>query len=148
MIHFITGSIWDSDADVIVVPVNCRGVAGAGMALQARQRHPKWYLAYTQACKDGEIAIGFCHLWQGEYVNLLSFPTKDDWRRLSEEHYISSGLKSMMSLLSGFRSVALPPLGCGLGRLDPKIIVPMMVDALEQQDIEAWIYGAKLHNTA
>ena len=50
MIHFTHGDIFAQPAEAIVNPVNCVGVAGAGLALQFKRRHPDAFLAYRRAC--------------------------------------------------------------------------------------------------
>jgi O-acetyl-ADP-ribose deacetylase (regulator of RNase III) len=44
LIYFKTGSIFDSDAEALVNPVNCVGVMGKGLALQFKEKYPKNYL--------------------------------------------------------------------------------------------------------
>jgi hypothetical protein len=48
------------------------------------------------------------------------FPTKNDWRQPSEVRFIQDGLEALRLELQHARalSVAVPPLGCGLGGLD------------------------------
>jgi O-acetyl-ADP-ribose deacetylase (regulator of RNase III) len=51
---------------------------------------------------------------------IIHFPTKQHWRGNSKYEYIQSGLKALVSevQICKIRSIALPPLGCGLGNLE------------------------------
>jgi len=52
------GDIFDSTAQVIVNPVNCKGHMGKGLALAFKQRYPHMYLSYQQECRVGILRIG------------------------------------------------------------------------------------------
>lgn len=72
-----TGSIFDADASAIVIPVNCVGIAGKGLALEAKTRWPGWFDSYRHACAEGRIAPGRCaaHVLD-DGQDVVSFPTK------------------------------------------------------------------------
>jgi O-acetyl-ADP-ribose deacetylase (regulator of RNase III) len=59
---------------------------------------------------------------------IINFPTKQHWRGNSKYEYILSGLEGLIAEVRyrGIRSVALPPLGCGLGGLDWNRVRPMI----------------------
>lgn len=61
MIQYVQGDIFESGASILVNPVNCVGVMGAGLALQFKQRYPKMFKNYEQACKDH--CIEPCKVW-------------------------------------------------------------------------------------
>jgi O-acetyl-ADP-ribose deacetylase (regulator of RNase III) len=54
MIVYKTGDIFTSNAEILVNPVNCKGVMGAGLAKQFRERFPENYLEYKNYCKNGD----------------------------------------------------------------------------------------------
>lgn len=60
MIKHIKGNILNSDADVIIHQVNCRGVMGSGIAKQIRDKYPMVYSSYKNICKDykPEVLLG------------------------------------------------------------------------------------------
>jgi O-acetyl-ADP-ribose deacetylase (regulator of RNase III) len=129
MIHLSKGSIFDTEAEALVNPVNCVGVMGAGLALEFRRRFPRNYLRYRNACANGILDPGGL-LWssialeedlrnvQADWV--LNFATKLHWRDSSKLEYIENGLKELAFVLKGLEigSVAVPALGCGLGGLN------------------------------
>ena len=68
MIHFITGDIFESDADALVNTVNLVGVMGKGVALQFKKRFPRNYKLYQIACKERTIDIGKLFVTEEEDV--------------------------------------------------------------------------------
>ena len=52
MVHYVTGNLLDSSCDYICHQVNCRGVMGAGIAKQIRERWPTVYYHYMYRCTD------------------------------------------------------------------------------------------------
>lgn len=126
-----TGDLLDSKAQGLVNPVNCVGVAGAGLALQFRKRWPVQVAEYAAFCKAGKLRPGVIHdalLLDGRRI--LSVPTKLDWRENSRLEVVAMGLAGLKAYLeaTGMESVALPPLGCGLGGL-PKFQVAALIRA-------------------
>ena len=87
-LRYVSGDLFSTSAQVLVIPVNCQGVAGRGVALQAKQRFPKWFETYQSECLQGGLRLGFllfgiCPTDKG-YGCFLNFPTKGDWRRPSK----------------------------------------------------------------
>jgi len=62
---------------------------------------------------------------------VINFPTKRDWRANSRYADIESGLKALVADVRrlGIQSIAVPPLGCGLGGLDWAKVRPMIEKA-------------------
>ncbi|EFL84681.1 hypothetical protein HMPREF0326_02543 [Desulfovibrio sp. 3_1_syn3] len=128
MLKYTNGDIFASDAMALVNTVNTEGIMGKGLALQFKRRFPENFLAYAAACKRNEVKIGkmFIVPYNGleGLKYLINFPTKVSWRNKSKIEDIVSGLqalkKEIVSL--GITSVAIPPLGCGLGGLSWNIV--------------------------
>ena len=119
-IRYVSGNIFASTAQVLVVPVNCEGVAGKGLALQFKERYPRWFHVYQLSCQMGLIQIGRPMLDVDLHPIILRFPTKAEWRKPSHLDYIESGLAATADLLynySSVESIAFPKLGTGLGGL-------------------------------
>ena len=51
-ITWIVGNILDAKADAILHQTNCKGVMGAGLALQIRNKYPDVYAKYRILCKE------------------------------------------------------------------------------------------------
>jgi O-acetyl-ADP-ribose deacetylase (regulator of RNase III) len=124
MITFKTGNILTEDAEAIVNTVNCVGVMGRGIALQFKNVFPENFSAYAKACKREDVVPGKMFIFEtGELTNpryIVNFPTKRHWKGKSRIEDIDAGLVALAADIKDrqIQSIALPPLGCGLGGLD------------------------------
>ncbi len=118
-ISYCIGDLFTATTQAIAIPVNCQGVAGCGIAKQAKDRYPDWYRAYREDCQSGRLAIGRPTLYQKGTPWFLNFPTKDEWRRPSQMTFIEQGLRALVTLATeqGIYSISFPKLGCGAGEL-------------------------------
>jgi O-acetyl-ADP-ribose deacetylase (regulator of RNase III) len=97
---------------------------GKGLAFQFKQAYPDNYKAYEAACKRSEVQPGQLFVYRNEGLSnphyIINFPTKNDWRDKSRIEYIESGLEELVKVVrqKQIMSIAIPPLGCGLGGLD------------------------------
>lgn len=140
MIKLSKGNILESKVDALVNTVNCVGVMGKGIALQFRQAFPENYDLYKAACNKKEVVTGKMFtvelpvLQSPKYI--INFPTKYHWREKSKIEYIDSGLEDLVKVINEYqiKSIAIPPLGCGLGGLDWNVVRPKIESALNQID--------------
>lgn len=142
IVHYITGDIFQSDAQVIVNPVNCRGVMGAGLALAFKQRYPEMFATYVHECQSGQLRIGQPALYRSSQPWILNFPTKDHWRAPSKLEYIEQGLQFFAANYQqlGIHSIAFPKLGAGHGKLSWDEVGPLMAHYLVPLDCKTTIY--------
>lgn len=147
MIEFRSGDIFDSDVDALVNTVNCEGVMGRGIALQFKKRFPKNFVAYAKACSEGEVRPGRMFVYDtGRLTSpryIINFPTKRQWRNKSRMEDIESGLDALIQFIreKEIHSVAIPPLGSGLGGLDWKRVKARMLRALSVlEDVSVVVY--------
>lgn len=129
MLEFVTGDFFDFEADIRVNTVNCIGVMGAGVALAFKKRYPDMFYHYAEQCKAGKVRPGQPSVWTNRdmvstEVEIINFPTKNDWRNPSEYSYIEDGLIWLASYLKAKEGkvVTLPALGCGHGGLEWDIV--------------------------
>jgi len=133
-----TGDILHSDVDAMVNTVNCVGILGRGIALQFRKAFPDYYRAYQEACKRNELHTGMVLTYKLNRLTkpcyVISFPTKEHWKGKSKIEYIESGLRSLVAevKLLGIQSIAVPPLGCGLGGLQWSVVRPIIEAAFDE----------------
>lgn len=146
MIHYLTGDIFDSNAQALVNTVNLVGVMGKGIALQFKKRYPENYAVYRKACKDGQIGIGKLLVVEDSTILgrklIINFPTKTDWRKPSEYEYIEAGLNDLVNVMKsrGINSIAIPPLGAGNGGLNWAIVKGLIEKILSEVDADIYIY--------
>jgi len=140
MIRHKTGDILREDSEAIVNTVNCVGVMGRGLALQFKKAFPANFEAYAEACKKGEVRPGRMFVFEtGRLINpryIINFPTKRHWRDKSRMEDIDSGLAGLVSEVTKRRigSIAIPPLGSGLGGLDWSEVRTRIEKAFEHLD--------------
>jgi O-acetyl-ADP-ribose deacetylase (regulator of RNase III) len=106
----------------VVIPVNCYGVAGAGLAKQWKEQCPEAYEIYRAACKDSLISPGSARWIETKEGQFILAATKDRWQSPSRIEWVECILEDLslrLKLASGALNVAIPPIGAGLGGLDP-----------------------------
>lgn len=138
MVELTRGNILDAQVDALVNTVNCVGIMGRGIALQFKKSFPENFKAYEIACKKKEVRPGTVLVFETGRLTgprfIINFPTKRDWRGKSRIEDIDSGLESLIDEIRKreIRSVAVPPLGCGLGGLSWNTVRPRIVKAFDQ----------------
>ena len=143
MIAYLKGNIFDAPAQVITNAVNCVGVMGGGIALQFKERLPDLFRDYAARCEAKQVRIGVPYLFENDTIQVLNFPTKNDWRNQSRLEDIELGLKYLASNYGamGIYSIALPALGCGLGGLEWKDVKPLIEKHLGSlPDLDVLVY--------
>lgn len=138
MIVYKNGDIFNEDAEAIVNTVNCVGVMGRGIALQFKKRFPENFKAYESACKKKVVIPGKMFVYKtGSLIGpkyVINFPTKRHWRGASRIEDIESGLQDLEKVIKELKitSIALPPLGSGLGGLDWNDVRTLIENKLSQ----------------
>ena len=124
MIEFKTGDILGEDAEALVNTVNCVGFMGRGIALQFKRAYPENFKLYEAACRREEVEPGRMLVFEtGKLTNpryIINFPTKRHWRGKARMVDLEMGLDDLVRVIRDkeIRSIAVPPLGAGLGGLE------------------------------
>lgn len=160
-LSLVEGDLFFSKMQTLTVSVNCMGIMGKGLASRAKYQFPDVYVHYQDKCKKKILKMGKPVLYRPEgsrheeiadisptlpsTVNdtmFLLFPTKQDWRDKSDLTGIEQGLHWLVDNYKNFNitSLAIPALGCGLGRLDWKDVGPILCRNLALMDIPVWVY--------
>ena len=147
MIRYTTGNILEAQAEALVNTVNCVGIMGRGIALQFKDLFPENFKTYAAACARGAVEPGRMFVFDTGELTLpryiINFPTKRHWRGKSRIEDIESGLVALVReiRLRGIRSIAIPPLGSGLGGLDWADVKPLIVRALaDLPDVQVEVF--------
>lgn len=165
-----TGNLLESGADVLVNATNTRGVMGAGLALQFRERWPEMFAEYQQLAADNRLWTDLVHVWPNTAYDgpeapvteayepswIVNLHTKRDPSQPSRYLYVVSGLIDLVDHLTDeledALTVAVPALGCGLGGLDWRVVEPLIRDVLGEaeelndgarEDLEVWLYAPR-----
>lgn len=142
---------------VLVIPTNCVGAQGAGLAKVAALKWPTWSAWYKSECQAHHVSPGQVKAYCGEASQhrpqlpiLVSMATKDHWRDPSRLEWIERGLHSLEALLTMARQgsaldvlhgrgllkqgtrVGIPAVGCGRGGVDYLQVKPLIEDCAER----------------
>jgi O-acetyl-ADP-ribose deacetylase (regulator of RNase III) len=140
MISTTQGDLLAADVEALVNTVNCVGVMGRGIALQFKDAYPANFAEYAAACTAGKVVPGKMHVHAtGQLTNprfIINFPTKRHWRGNSRIEDIETGLIDLRKVIveRKIMSIALPPLGSGLGGLAWPAVKARITDALSDLD--------------
>jgi len=131
--------------DYLVNPVNLRKVMGAGLAKEFRNRlGDRYFQRYCDACDSEELRIGtiLVHEDTGESYGVIDIASKRHWSDTSDVKDITRGLEALRAFLLEEKNknatIAMPMLGCGLGKQDYPTVFPLMEQYLS--DLAAVVF--------
>jgi O-acetyl-ADP-ribose deacetylase (regulator of RNase III) len=153
MIEEGKGNLLDADVEAFVNTVNTVGVMGKGVALQFKIAYPQMFKEYQKACKLGRVQIGRMLVYQNNVISnpkfIINFPTKQHWKQDSKIEFIREGLVSLRDVINSnkIKSIALPPLGCGMGGLNWIEVLPLIHQAFNDiPDVKVIVFPPNLSN--
>jgi len=155
------GDLFFSHMQTLTISVNTVRVMGKGLASRAKYQFPRVYVYYQDLCRSRKLRMGKPQLYKRELPLelqladdaeslsnrtsgkwFLLFPTKRHWKERADIKGIEEGLQWLTANYKkeGVESLAIPALGCGLGRLDWRDVGPLMCGYLKTFDIPISIY--------
>ena len=117
---------------------------GKGIALRFRKKFPDMYKDYLSRCQRGSVKLGQPYLYRRpEKPWIINFPTKDHWRSMASIDAIIKGIQYLLHHYKewGITSLAVPPLGCGEGQLEWRVVGPTLYRHLNLMDIPVKLYA-------
>jgi uncharacterized protein YwgA/O-acetyl-ADP-ribose deacetylase (regulator of RNase III) len=138
------GDLFSSQSQTLVNTVNCVGIMGKGVALAFKQHFPDMFRDYVRRCQSNQVRLGEPYLFkQLGKPWILNFPTKDHWRAVSKLSDIVAGLEYLDQHYEdwGITSLAVPPLGCGQGGLEWRVVGPTLYRHLNSLNIPVELYA-------
>jgi uncharacterized protein YwgA/O-acetyl-ADP-ribose deacetylase (regulator of RNase III) len=144
MIRVLIGDIFESKAQTLVNTVNTVGVMGKGIALGFRKGFPEMYEDYVRRCERHEVRLGRPYFYRRLVPpHVINFPTKEHWRSVSKLNDIVNGLKYLEAHIAewGVTSLAVPPLGCGEGKLEWRVVGPTLYRHLSTLGVSVELYA-------
>lgn len=126
---------------------NCKGVMGAGIAVQFKKRYPNMFQKYRTMCDAGTMLPGDVMPWRtmdGRPVrfvyNLMSQknPGADariEWLQLSVRHMLEH------AALVGVQTIGLPQIGCGIGGLKWPDVKKVLEQEVKGTGIDIHVYS-------
>ncbi|MDO9034057.1 MAG: macro domain-containing protein [Methanoregula sp.] len=153
MIEEGKGNLLDADVEALVNTVNIVGVMGKGVALQFKIAYPQMFKEYQKACKLGQVQTGRMLVYQNNAISnpkfIINFPTKQHWKQDSKIEFIREGLVSLVDVINSnkIKSIALPPLGCGMGGLNWIEVLPLIHEAFRDiPDVKVIVFPPNVSN--
>ncbi len=160
-ISLIGGDMFFSNMQTLTISVNIQGIMGKGLASRAKYQFPDVYVQYQDACRAKKITPIQSYLYKREAsldqeladltlpLNsqnavkwFLLFATKRKWRENSRLEDIEGGLNwvKQNAVNNGIKSLAMPALGCGSGKLNWSDVGSLMCRDLHRIGINVAIY--------
>ncbi|MFH0796114.1 MAG: macro domain-containing protein [Candidatus Omnitrophota bacterium] len=142
--EILVGDILQSKAQTLINTVNCVGIMGKGIALEFKKRFPEMFKDYVKKCEHKEIKPGLPYLYKTLFPpKIVNFPTKDHWKSVSQLSDIENGLRYLLAHYKEWdiTSLAMPPLGCGNGQQEWRIVGPLIYKYAKQMDIPVEMYA-------
>lgn len=124
----VNGDLFEYPCKVKVVTLNIRGVMGAGVALEYRNRFPESFLKYRRRCMKKQFTVNTLVVHQNGPEWWVLFPTKDDWKEPSRVDWIEANLEKLAKICTDYKvqRIAMPMLGCLNGKLNPEVVLPLI----------------------
>lgn len=144
MLKKIKCNIFNSDADVIIHQVNCKGVMGAGVARQVKEKYPAVYKKYKAWCEDPRLKnnllgkIQSINTGNSKKQIIVNMFAQDKYG--TDKCYINyDALRKCLESVNNIyknHSVAVPYLlACGKGGGDWNIVSKMIEETLTDCDV-------------
>ncbi|MEW6202451.1 MAG: DarT ssDNA thymidine ADP-ribosyltransferase family protein [bacterium] len=155
------GDMFFSRMHTLTVSVNIVGIMGKGLASRAKYQFPDVYVLYQDLCRKKTIRMGKPYIYKrgisldfqlaDESASLkngnaetwfLLFPTKNHWREDADFAAIERGMQWLKENYEreGVKSLAIPALGCGLGKLGWEDVGPMLCKYLRDFNVPVQLY--------
>jgi len=138
-IKFVEGNIFTYPGlDAICHGVNCKGIMGAGIAEEIRQKFPLMYNQYVMLCQNGHLRTGMVFVyphfygWESNFEEVkeaglsavYNLATQDYPGPCAKLEYIRKSVKVMIEDAEhqGIKTIGVPRLGAGIGGLDWNVV--------------------------
>jgi len=147
MLIYCQGDIFLTKAQCIAHGCNTLGKMGAGIAKEMRALFPAMYEEYKKLCKSEELKAGDIFVYTKSKPYILNFMTQCGFYNAKLE-YISQCLNKIKTgklqidkcQYLTIDSVAMPKIGCNLGKLNWNDVHKLIKDKLENIGFPVFIY--------
>lgn len=146
MIIYKKGNLLEDHAEAFVNAVNTVGVMGAGIARQFKQKFPEMFEQYEKDCQQGNVKLGQMHIYkrtsQTSPKYIINFPTLEHWSDQATLENIEKGLANLIQITKklNIHSIAIPPLGCGIGGLNWADVKVLVEQTFANENIQVHLY--------
>lgn len=154
IIHEQPGDLFACQSQTITCPVNTAGAMGKGLALDFRDRVPGLFQFYRGRYGTRYSADRYANRLYTYKVpdgrQVLLFPTKVRWTDPASPTHIRENLRLLAEQYQelGITSLAIPALGCGLGKLNyDRDVRPMVQEFLGPLPLPVEVLFQHVHVT-
>jgi len=149
----LKGSLFSSNCELLCHGVNCKGIMGAGIALQFKQKFPQMYKIYREKCfsfphpEPGDVQICVDTTPQGKQSYIGNLFTQRELGSCAKLEYVQACVDELIVMNEGtdncpgfwLKSVAFPRIGCGIGGLVWEDVKPVLQQLTKHFDrVEVW----------
>ena len=134
-ISFVSGNLFTYDGlEAICHGCNCKGLMGAGIAKEIKEKFPKMHRYYQDMCAEGEFILGsvfMAHkfdtsapyveeIQQSGFSTIYNLATQNHPGPYASLKAIKDSVTTMIddAEQSGIKTIGVPRLGAGIGGLD------------------------------
>lgn len=141
MLIYCKGDLLLSKAHTIAHGCNCIGAMGAGIALQIKQRFPNMYEEYRNKCLTKTFIPG--DYWLCKYTTpwVLNLATQYSTNG-ADINLIKKSLEAISNsyINEEIKSISMPLIGTGLGRIDESEVRNLMNQLISTLNIPIFVY--------
>jgi O-acetyl-ADP-ribose deacetylase (regulator of RNase III) len=150
VIHFVSGDILLSRAQVLAHGVAANDPMTQGLALAVRERCPSLHKDFHHWCMEQHPKPGSAWMWGGtdgvRIVQLLTqaaTPGRGGRPGRATLHNVRKALRELVKIAAreGFTSLALPRLATGVGGLAWEDVLPIVEERLGALSIPVFVYA-------
>jgi O-acetyl-ADP-ribose deacetylase (regulator of RNase III) len=127
------GNILNASENIICQQVNCKGVMGAGLALQVVKKYPNVYYDYDRYLRTNKFPLGsILNIEVGTSKIISCLFSQDDYGRSKKIYTNYRALEDCLTKLNSYAinnkySIAIPwGIGCGLANGDWRIVLDII----------------------
>lgn len=136
------GDLFTSNAPAYGHGVNTSGVMGKGIAPLFKHQFPGMFDKYRSACRNGALRPGEVFIWSASTPIVYNIASQSTPGRTAQMDWLESGMDFALWDASkrGFRTLAVPRIGCGIGGLNWLQVEPLLARIASgySTDLEVW----------
>lgn len=147
-IHYIEGDLLENEHEVraYAIESNTEGLMNTQIAVQFRTRYPRLFEGYRAHCLDETVTYepGDIFIWEdrtGLVVYNLAIFT-DPYLTLADRSVLEQAIGELRRLVDerGLESLAMPPIGAGMGALNWRYARKILEDAFNNYEGDVYVY--------
>jgi O-acetyl-ADP-ribose deacetylase (regulator of RNase III) len=144
MLRYKTGDLFESGLPALAHGVNCRGVMGAGIAVQFADRYPLMYKIYRDTCRSGKLHPGDVLPFRDPDTGLWIFnlATQDGTGADATPWAFALSLAEAVRIAAaeGIEAIGMPLIGCGIGGLS-RAWLDTIVKPYQRAPVDLTVYS-------